>query len=90
MSVLTHCRSHYNLAGKPIPHHVEPHAKRIVRKEKYRSRSSGATLFAIYLPYFFGYKTEFFVFQNNPDTLDSLCKMDLDLWDCLGRIKLIL
>ena len=42
------------------------------------------------LPYFFGYKTEFFSFQNNPRDLDPSCKMDLDLWDCLGRVKLVL
>ena len=42
----------------------------------------------IYLRYFFGYKTEFFSFQNNPKDLDPSCKMDLDLWDCLGRVKL--
>ena len=42
----------------------------------------------IYIPYFFGYKTEFFSFQNNPKDLDSSCKTDLDLWDCLGRVKL--
>ena len=42
------------------------------------------------LLYFFGYKTEFFSFQNNPKDLDPSCKMDLDLWDCLGRVKLVL
>ena len=42
------------------------------------------------LPYFFGYKTEFFSFQNNPKDLDPSYKMDLDLWDCLGRVKLVL
>ena len=41
-----------------------------------------------YIPYFFGYKTEFFSSQNNPKDLDPSCKMDLDLWDCLGRVKL--
>ena len=43
------------------------------------------------VPYFFGYKTEFFFFQNNPkDHAPRPCKMDLDLWDCLGRVKLVL
>ena len=42
------------------------------------------------LPYFFGYKTEFFSFQNNPKDLDPSYKMDLDLWDCSGRVKLVL
>ena len=41
--------------------------------------------------YFFGYKTEcFFSFQDNPKDLDPSCKMDLDLWACLGRVKLVL
>ena len=42
------------------------------------------------LPYFFGYKTEFFSFQNNPKNLDPSYKTDLDLWDCLGRANLVL
>ena len=32
----------------------------------------------------------FFSFQNNPKDLDPSFKMDLDLWDCLGRVKLVL
>ena len=44
----------------------------------------------IVLPYFFGYKTEFFSFQNNSKDLDPSYKMDLDLWDRLGRVKLVL
>ena len=31
-----------------------------------------------------------FSFQNNPKDLDPSCKTDLDLWDCLGRVKLVL
>ena len=42
------------------------------------------------LPYFFDYKTEFLSFQNNPKDLDLSSKTDLDLWDCLGRVKLVL
>ena len=42
------------------------------------------------LPYFFGYKTEIFSFQNNPKDLDPSCKTDLDLWDCLRRVTLVL
>ena len=42
------------------------------------------------LPYFFGYKTESFYFQNNPKDVDPSCKTGLDLWDCLGRVKLVL
>ena len=41
------------------------------------------------LPYFFGYKMEFFSFQNNKKNLNLSYKMDLDLWDCLRRVKLI-
>ena len=40
------------------------------------------------LPYFFGYKTGFFPFQNNSKNLDPSYKMALDIWDCLGRIEL--
>ena len=43
-----------------------------------------------YVPYFFAYMTEFFSFQNNPKNLDPSYKTDLDLWNCLGRIKLVL
>ena len=31
-----------------------------------------------------------FSFQSNPKDLDPSCKTDLDLWDCLGRVKLVL
>ena len=31
-----------------------------------------------------------FPFQNNPKTLDPSYKTDLDLWHCLGRVKLII
>ena len=31
-----------------------------------------------------------FSFQNNPKDLDPSYKTDLDLWDCLGRLKLVL
>ena len=41
-------------------------------------------------PYFFGNKTEFFSFQNNPKNLDPSYKMDLDLGGSLGRVKHIL
>ena len=37
------------------------------------------------------YKTVlFFSFQNNPKNLDLSYKTDLDLWDCLGRVKPVL
>ena len=39
---------------------------------------------------FSGYKTEFFSFQNIPENLDPSYKEDLDLWNCLGRAKLVL
>ena len=48
------------------------------------------TLFCDEVPYLFSYKMEFFSFQNNPKDLDPSCKMDLDLWDCLGRVNLVL
>ena len=44
----------------------------------------------INVPYFFGYKTEFFSFKNNPKNLDPSYKMDLGLRVYLGRDKLIL
>ena len=40
--------------------------------------------------YFFGDKRGFFVFPNNLKDLDPSCKMDLDLSDFLGRVKLVL
>ena len=50
---------------------------------------------AFQLLYFFSYKTEFSFFQNNPKNLDPSYKMDLDkmnlyLWNCLGRVNLVL
>ena len=42
----------------------------------------------IVVPYFFDYKTGVFSFQNNSKDLDPSCKMDLDLWDCLGMGKI--
>ena len=41
------------------------------------------------LLYFLGNKTDFFSFQNNPKDLNLSCKTDLDLLDCLGRVKLV-
>ena len=35
-------------------------------------------------------RQSFFSFQNNPKDLDPSCKTDLNLWDCLGRVKLVL
>ena len=45
---------------------------------------------APFLPYFFGCKREFFFFQNSPKNPDLSYKMDLDLRDCLGRVRLVL
>ena len=42
------------------------------------------------LPYFFSCKTEVFSFQNNHKDLDPSCKMDLDPFDCFGRVILVL
>ena len=44
----------------------------------------------INIPYFLGYKTDFFPSKNDPKDLDPSYKMDLDLSDCLGRVKLVL
>ena len=52
--------------------------------------SSGLSHNLLYILYFFGYKTEFFSFQNSLKDLDPSCKMNLDLCDCLGRLKLVL
>ena len=41
-------------------------------------------------PHFLGYKTELFSFKNNPKDLDASYKMDLDLWDSLGKVILVL
>ena len=30
-----------------------------------------------------------FTFLNNPKNLDPSYKMDLDLWDCLGRVEIV-
>ena len=32
----------------------------------------------------------FFHFLNNAKNLDPFYTMDLDLWDCLGKVKLVL
>ena len=45
-------------------------------------------MYTFSIPYFFDYKTGVFSFQNNPKDLDPSCKMDLDLWDCLGMGKI--
>ena len=35
-------------------------------------------------------RQSFFSFQNSPKDLDPSWKTDLDLWNCLGRVKLVL
>ena len=35
-------------------------------------------------------RQSFFFQKKFPKDLDPSCKMDLDLWDCLGRVKLVL
>ena len=59
------------------------------RAKKKKNKDQNVICF-IDLPYFFAYKTVFFSFQNNPKNLDPSYKMDLDLWDCLGRVKPVL
>ena len=39
--------------------------------------------------YFFNCKTVFFPSKNNPKNIDLSYKMDLDLWDCLERVKVV-
>ena len=34
-------------------------------------------------------KDRIFSFQNNPKHLDHSYKMNLDLWDCLGKVNLV-
>ena len=60
---------------------------------RHQKSDTGTSLFSASLDnvlYFFGYQTEFFSFQNNPKNLDPSYKMDLDLWDCFGRVNLVL
>ena len=40
-------------------------------------------------PVFFRILDEGFSFQNNAKNLDPSYKTDLDLWDCLGRVKFV-
>ena len=47
---------------------------------------SGSQAGLPYLP-ITGNKIDLFSFHNNPKNLD---KMDLGLWDCFGRVKLVL
>ena len=35
-------------------------------------------------------RQRFFPHPNNPKNLDQSYKTDLELWDCLGRVKLAL
>ena len=44
----------------------------------------------IIITVFLRLKDGVFSFQNNPKDLDPSCKMDLDLWDCTGKVKLVL
>ena len=39
--------------------------------------------------YQFLIRWRFFSFQNNSKNLDPSYRTDLDLWDCLGRVKFI-
>ena len=57
--------------------------------DSYPDRRENGRL-ALKVPYFFGYKTGVFSFQNNPKVLDPSCKTDLELWHCLGRVELVL
>ena len=35
-------------------------------------------------------RQSFLSFQNDPKNLDLSYETDLDIWDCLGRVKLLL
>ena len=35
-------------------------------------------------------RQSFFSFQNNSKNLDPSYKMNLDFWDCLGRVEFVL
>ena len=56
----------------------------VSKKSKQKRAKQGKIL------YFFGYKAEILSSQNNPKNLDQSYKTDLDIWDCLGRVKLVL
>ena len=44
----------------------------------------------INMTYFFSNKKEFFLSKTIKEKIDLSYKMDLDHWDCLGRVKLVL
>ena len=50
----------------------------------------GGNIFYLPVPYLFDNKLGVFSFQINPKYLDLSYKTDLDLWDCLERVKLVL
>ena len=58
----------------------------IYRSTLLKHKSSGRISY--HIPYFFSYKTEVFYLPKHPKNLDLSYKMDLDLCDCLGRVKL--
>ena len=60
------------------------------KKENEHGKLASPQVFPFTLPYFFSYRMEFFSFQNSPKYLDPSNKMVLDLWDCLGRVTLVL
>ena len=43
-----------------------------------------------HLPYFFAYEMKIFFLPKQSQNLDPSYKMDLDVWDCLGRVKFVL
>ena len=53
--------------------------ERIIKQGQQILRALGKILLAFQVPYFLGYKTYFFSFQNNPKDLDPSYKTDLDL-----------
>ena len=65
---------------------MTPHLNRL--DEMVQMRDHNINFYAE-LPYFFGYKTGFYSFLDSRKNLDPSYKMDLDLCDYLGRVKLV-
>ena len=57
----------------------------------YKTGFGECVVFVGKLSYFFGYKTEFFLPKQSEKSgsMDPSCKMDLDLRDCSGSVKLV-
>ena len=74
---------------KLVKHYAVSRVKSFVLQAAIKSYSK--------LLYFFDYKSDFFSLPKQSQTSRSIlldgsrcCKMDLDVWDCLGRTQFIL